>query len=149
MYLNYNTWAKDLENVNYSSIRQGTLSEREIYRILQDYFIGDFEIPVFNQWLKMALMAGEIDGLGPRDFDRCCYADFSGRTWAWVDPARDIAALREEIELGINSRSNVCRERGKDFAKIVAENESDIELLDAAGLLPVETDSTPAQTVAD
>jgi lambda family phage portal protein len=148
MYLNYNTWAKDLEGVNYSSIRQGTLSEREIYRILQDYFIGDFEIRVFNQWLKMALLAGEIEGLSPRDFDRCCYAEFSGRTWAWVDPAKDIAALKEEIALGLNSRSAACREKGKDFDKILAENESDTEKLDAAGLLPVEAAPVAAAPVA-
>lgn len=136
MYLNYNTWAKDLEGVNYSSIRQGTLSEREIYRILQDYFIGDFEIRVFNQWLKMALLAGEIDGLGPRDFDRCCYAEFSGRTWAWVDPAKDIAAIKEEIALNLTSASAACRERGRDFDKNLAENEADRDKLEAAGLLP-------------
>lgn len=137
MYVDYNTWAKDLEGVNFSSIRQGTLSQREIYRIIQDYFIGDFNIPVFNQWLKMTLIAGEIDGLTPADYDRCCYAEFAGRTWAWVDPLKDIKAYEEEVRLVLNSRSSICRERGKDFATVVSENESDIKLLDSAGLKPV------------
>jgi hypothetical protein len=125
------------------------LSQRDIYRIIQDYFIGDFEIRVFNQWLKMALLAGEIEGLSPRDFDRCCYADFCGRTWAWIDPARDIAALKEEIALNINSASSACRERGKDFAAIALENESDKKILDDAGLLPVVPDAASGTDQTD
>jgi lambda family phage portal protein len=143
MYTDYNVWAKDLEGVSYSSIRQGSLSQRDIYRIIQDYFIGDFEIRVFNQWLKMALLAGEIEGLSPRDFDRCCYAEFCGRTWAWIDPAKDIAALKEEIALNINSASSACREKGKDFAAIALENESDKKILDDAGLLPPDPVAAP------
>jgi lambda family phage portal protein len=134
IYVNYNTLAKDLEGVSYSSIRQGVLSERDIWRIIQAWFIDSFEVPVFNRWLKMALLSGKIDGLGIGDYERLCHAEFSGRTWSWVDPAKDIQAAREEIELGINSRQAICRDRGKDFAKIVVENEEDVAALEKAGL---------------
>jgi lambda family phage portal protein len=134
VYVNYNTWAQDLEGVSFSSIRQGVLSERDIYRMLHNWFIDSFEIPIFNRWLRMALTVGQIEGYSIRDYDRLAHAEFSGRTWAWVDPLRDIQASREEIALGLNSRQRIAREKGLDFDKLITENEDDVEKLDAAGL---------------
>lgn len=131
---NYNTVARDLEGVNYSSIRQGVLSERDLYKIEQDSFIEGVTSPVYLRWLKMALFMGKIEGLTLLDFPRCAPAEFSGRTWAWVDPLKDVQAYEAEVTLGINSRQQICRERGKDFAKIVAENEEDSDKLISAGL---------------
>lgn len=134
IYVNYNTLAKDLEGVSFSSIRQGVLSERDIWRIIQAWFIDEFEVPVFEKWLKMALTTGQIEGLDIRDFDRLCHAEFSGRTWAWVDPVKDIEAAEKEIALCINSRQQIARDRGKDFDKILEQNADDNEKLEAAGL---------------
>lgn len=134
IYVNYNTLAKDLEGVSFSSIRSGTLSERDIWRIIQAWFIDSFEVPTFNRWLRMALLTGQIEGYGIGDFDRLCHVEFSGRTWAWVDPVKDLEAARIELELGLNSRQSICRDRGKDFAKTIAENEADVAALEGAGL---------------
>jgi lambda family phage portal protein len=134
IYVNYNTLAKDLEGVSYSSIRQGVLSERDIWRMIQSWFIDEFEAPIFERALKMALMAGQIDGLSILDYDRLCHAEFNGRTWAWVDPLNDVETAAREIEIGINSRQRIARDRGNDFQKITAENEADVETLEKAGL---------------
>ena len=137
IYVNYPTLGKDLEGVSFSSIRSGTLSERDIWRVIQSWFIDEFEIPVFEKWLKMALTTGEIEGLGIQDYDRLCHAEFSGRTWDWVDPLRDINAAKEEIALGLNSRQNIAREKGRDFAKITEENKEDVANLESAGLTSI------------
>ena len=147
IYVNYNTLAKDLEGVSYSSIRQGVLSERDTWRIIQAWFIDELEVPTFSRWLKMALMAGEIEGLTIRDFDRLCHAEFSGRTWNWVDPLKDVEAAAAEVALGINSRQQIARDRSKDFAKITSENEDDQKLLESAGL-PTTTQPAPAPAQA-
>lgn len=144
IYVNYNTLAKDLEGVSYSSIRQGVLSERDTWRIIQSWFIDEFETPIFERWLKMALMTGEIEGLTIRDLDRLCHAEFSGRTWNWVDPLKDVDAAAAEVALGINSRQQIARDRGKDFTKIIGENEEDVKALESAGL-PTNTQPAPAQ----
>lgn len=134
LYLNYNSLAKDLEGVNFSSIRQGVLSERDIWRMIQSVFIDLQVAPIFDRWLRMALLTGKIEGLSPLDYDRLRFAEFSGRTWSWVDPMKDVQAAREEILLGINSRQSVARDRGKDFAKILGENEEDQSAMDSAGV---------------
>lgn len=131
---NYNTVARDLEGVSYSSIRQGVLSERDLYRIEQDAFIDGLTAPVYLRWLKMALLTGKIEGLTLLDYARCAPAEFSGRTWAWVDPLKDVKAYEAEVALGINSRQRICRERGQDFGKLTLENEEDVDRLEAAGL---------------
>jgi len=155
IYVNYNTLAKDLEGVSYSSIRQGVISERDIWRLIQSWFIDEFEIPTFERWLKMALTTGQIEGLSLRDLGRVCHAEFSGRTWNWVDPLKDIQAAREEIALNLNSRQGIARDKGKDFAKIIEQNKEDYEMLEAAGLntstekQPKNNQPEPPQTEED
>jgi lambda family phage portal protein len=146
IYVNYNTLAKDLENVSYSSIRSGVISERDIWRMIQSWFIDEFEVPIFERALKMALMSNQIEGLSVLDYERVSHAEFNGRTWAWVDPLKDVEAARAEIELGINSRQNISRERGKDFDKTTAENVADVAMLEAAGL-PTTTSPAPVAPV--
>lgn len=121
---NYNTLANDLEGVNFSSIRAATLSERESWTNLQSWIIDDFEAPIFQDWLRMAILSDQIP-YKMVDFDRLSQATFAGRRWAWVDPMKDIKAAAEEIELGINSRRRVAGDRGRDFAEVVAENAED------------------------
>jgi lambda family phage portal protein len=134
IYVNYNTWAQDLEGVSYSSIRQGVLSERDIYKILHSWFIDTFEIPLFERWLRMALLMGRIEGYTLLDFDRLSHVEFSGRTWTWVDPVGDIEAIEREIALSLNSRERAAKDRGLNIDKIIAENEQDNAKLQAAGL---------------
>lgn len=147
IYVNYNTWAQDLEGVSYSSIRQGVLSERDIYKILHSWFIDTFEVPLFERWLRMALLVGKIEGYTLLDYDRLSHVEFSGRTWTWVDPVKDIEASEREIALGINSRQRIARERGIDLEKVIKENEEDMAKLEAAGL-PTTTGNAPAAPVA-
>ena len=145
VHVNYNTWAQDLEGVSFSSIRQGVLAERDIYRMFHSWFIDEFETPLYERWLRMALTMGQIEGLDIRDYDRLKHAEFSGRTWAWVDPLKDIQASREEIALGLNSRQRIAREKGLDFDKLVTENEDDVAKLEAADL-PSSTEKSVSPT---
>lgn len=134
IYVNYNTWAQDLEGVSYSSIRQGVLSERDIYKILHSWFIDTFEVPLFERWLRMALLVGKIEGYTLLDYDRLSHVEFSGRTWTWVDPVGDIEAIEREIALCLNSRSRAAKDRGLSFDKVVEENSDDNAKLEAAEL---------------
>lgn len=146
--VNYNTLAKDLEGVSFSSIRQGTLSERDQYRVIQNWFIEGDTQPVFDRWLEMALTMRLIDGLNVEDYQRACHADFSGRSWDWVDPLKDIKAAKEEIMLGINSRQAVTREKGRSFTQKVEENKEDVEKLNEAGL-PASGEDAKQNAVAE
>jgi lambda family phage portal protein len=133
--VNYNIIAQDLEGVSFSSIRQGVLSERDSWRVLQNFFADSLICPIYERALLMALTSGQIEGLSERDYSRLVYKEISGRNWHWVDPVRDIEAKEREVALGINSRQNIAREAGRpDFSVIVRENEEDSAILESAGL---------------
>jgi capsid protein len=98
------------------------------------WFIECHEMPIRSRWLRMALLMNQIEGYSIADYQRLNHAEFSGRTWDWVDPLKDIKTAVAEVQLGITSRQEICRKKGKSFEKIVAQNEVDIALLESAGL---------------
>ena len=59
--VSYAALASDLESVNYSSIRQGALDERDHYRTLQQLMIDHFVMPVFEAWLAAAMTSGSVN----------------------------------------------------------------------------------------
>jgi capsid protein len=95
--------------------------------------------------IPIAILSGQLD-LPLADLAYLGECEFNGRRWPWVDPLRDINAAKAEVELGINSRQNIARERGKNFAAITAENKDDTEAMKKSGLLsepvvePVKTE---------
>lgn len=127
---NYNILANDLEGVNYSSIRQGVLSERELWSLIQVWWIDAVEAPIFRAWLEMAILSGELP-LNMSEFKRYCCPEFEGRRWDWVDPQKDIRASREAIQAGLSSTQREARKRGVDIGRIAEEQREDAAL--AAG----------------
>ena len=91
---NYASIANDYSSANYSSMRAAALSEREIWKMIQCFWIDSFERPLYRAWLKWSLTVGAIPGLSVLDFDKLSDADFSARRWAWVDPLKDIKSER-------------------------------------------------------
>jgi len=126
--VSYNSLANDLEGVNYSSLRDGRLSERDHYRMLQEDWKDSFVQPVFETWIATALLAGAL-ALPSRDFRRyASFANWGARGWQWVDPLKDIAASEKEIGLGVTSRTEICREAGKDYEQVVIQLAREQEL---------------------
>jgi len=124
---NYSVIAADYESANYSSMRAAALSEREMWKMIQSWWICSVEEPVFRGWLEMAMISGQVP-IAAEDFERVCCASFQGRRWQWVDPMKDVQAAREEISLGTNSLQSIARERGKDLRDIAEEMREDAEI---------------------
>lgn len=118
--VNYHMLAGDLENVNYSSIRAGTLDERDTWRTLQQFFIEHLCQPVYETWLEMALTSGAIN-LPLAKFDKFTQVSWQPRGWAWVDPQKDISAQIQAIQAGLKTASQVAAETGQDIEEIYAQ----------------------------
>ena len=116
----YNTLSSDLEGVNYSSLRQAALEERDYYRTIQEWFIEAFVERVYENWLRMALLTGAVP-LRYADFDRLHAPKFGPRGWDWVDPLKEVKADIEAVNAGLSSRQRVLDKRGMDFEDIVDE----------------------------
>lgn len=112
--VSYNALANDLEGVNYSSLRQGALDDRDAWRCLQHWFISDFLLPIYREWLVMAITTGALP-LPMRKIQDFMNPRWKPRGWQWVDPLKEVKANIEAIKFGLKSRSDVHAEQGRDI----------------------------------
>lgn len=124
--LSYNSFANDLEGVNFSSMRSGLLDERDNWAVLQSLFRESFLITVFENWLKWSIMVGELK-LDYLEYDRYNQPEFQGRIWPWVSPKEDVEAAILEVKHGLNSRTRINRRRGIDTLDIYTELEKETQ----------------------
>lgn len=135
----YNSLANDLEGVNYSSIRQGVLEERDAWMTLQGWLIDNFHGVIFNDWLRYSLLAGAITGptgmpLPFSKLDKFKNVRWQGRRWQWVDPSNDVEARRKAIEAGLTSRTRVAAEQGEDIDDVIEELRQEQDKAKKAGI---------------
>lgn len=132
--VSYNALTNDLENVNYSSIRSGMLIERDMWRTFQQLWIERFMQPVFERWLKTAMISGAIV-LDSRDPAKFTNARWLPRGWAWVDPLKDINASILAINNGLASRTDILAETGGDYEETLANLSDEKRMADEAGVV--------------
>lgn len=132
--VSYTSLSNDLKGVSYSSIRQGTIEERDHYKTLQSYIIEHFCEPVFRNWLGSALSFGDIP-IPISKYDK--FADnlhFRGRGFAWVDPQREINAHVTALSNGIVSMNDIAANYGRDVEELFSQIASDKEMAERYGL---------------
>lgn len=130
----YNNLASDLENVNFSSIRQGTLDEREHWKELQQWLIETLIEPVFFEWLKYSLLKGHIkkkngSSYQALELDRLSKVSWQARRWTWIDPSSEVAAAEKAKNNMLTSPGSVIREQGKDPQTVWAESARDLKTM--------------------
>lgn len=133
----YNSLASDLESVNYSSIRAGSIEERDNWRIRQGWFIEQFCQPVFEGWLDAALINGLLGGAKPlpySKFDKFNAPSWKVRGWEWVDPLKDMKANIEAVNSGMATRTQILAEQGLDIEQVFEELAAEKKLATENGL---------------
>lgn len=125
--VSYNALANDLEGVNYSSIRSGLLIERDHWQVLQQWWIDRFRQPVFEAWLRAALLTGGLR-LGSRDPANYTRVRWIPRGWDWVDPLKDVTAAEKSLQLRLTSRRRLAAKRGDDLEEIFEEIDDERKL---------------------
>lgn len=144
----YHVLSGDLTSVSFSSIRAGTLEEREGWMMLQTWFADALLTPVFEAWLAQALLKGSLGVLTPASRDRYLRGvHWQGRRWQWVDPLKDIEAASRAIALGVKTRRQVCAEQGLDFEDVVAQLAIEQARLASLGLQATPERNAPAARV--
>ena len=113
----YNSLSSDLEGVSYSSIRSGTIEERDQWKVKQNWMIQHFMMPIYEQWLSMQLLTNSI-GQDMTMFDALMEVRWQAKSWNWVDPLKDIKASIEAINAGIKTHSEVIAEQGGDIEDV-------------------------------
>lgn len=138
-----------MNGVNYSSARIAEMAERDVWRVLQDWFIEAFLRELGREWLWLAMLNGQIKDSKGRPLDASRIPEFQDalswvpRGWDWVDPKNETDASVTAIESGLDSRTANLRRRGRDVLKVAAELRREKELF-ADLLTPAKPAASPA-----
>ncbi|WP_290872033.1 phage portal protein [Aquabacterium sp.] len=126
----YNELSGDLEGVNFSSIRQGTLDSRENWKELQEWLVETLCQPVFEAWLEYSLLAGKITNakgkpVAVKAIDTHNDIAWQPRRWDWIDPRADVDAAVESKNNFLKSPGQIIRESGRDPQTVWMESARD------------------------
>ncbi len=113
--VSYHALTGDLTAVNFSSIRAGTLEDREHWMVVQDWLRTNLHEPVYLRWLESYAPLNDVNG------ERYQAHAWQGRRWPWVDPLKDIQAAVAAIDAGLKSPQRVAAEMGVDVEEILDE----------------------------
>lgn len=116
----YHSLANDLEGVSFSSIRSGTLEERDRWMGDQQWFIDVALERIYRAWLQMALLSGAItmpngSALPASKLDKFSRHEWQPRRWEWVDPKADTEANILKVRAGLMSPQDLSAAMGYDF----------------------------------
>lgn len=156
----YHALANDLTNVSFSSIRSGTLEERDQWMAIQAWFVESFLEPIYAEWIKFALAAGQVkldngSALSLTKLEKFSAHIWQPRRWQWVDPKNDMEANILAVQEGFKSRQQICAELGVEFEDVLAQLKAEKDMAAQIGVelgapKPVAPPDTadPADTAA-
>lgn len=140
--VSYFSLANDLEGVNYSSGRLGTLEDRELWKSLQNWLIEEFCEPIFERWLSGALLRGVITvndkPLAPSKIDKYRAVSWQPRRWSWTDPQKEMSAYQIGLQNNLISASQIIREQGRDPDEVFREIAKDREKFKELNIEPAQ-----------
>lgn len=143
--VSYESLSRDYSQSNYSSSRLALLDDRDVWRVLQQWFVTAFREPLHRIWLQQAVLARAVPAvpadeylLNPRKFDAVA---FKPRGWSWVDPTKEVEAFKEAVRAGFTTVTDVVAQTagGKDLEDVIAERRRELDAFQEAG---IEVDTT-------
>ena len=123
----------DMSAVNYSSARIAMLDERDFWQTQQQFFIENFCEPVYQEWLKSAMLAGQLN-LTAKDFEAVKYPKWFARGGSWVDPEKEVKADVLAIEKGLATVTEVLAEQGQDLEEFLKIRQKEQEMFAQYGV---------------
>jgi lambda family phage portal protein len=122
----YHSLANDLEGVNFSSIRSGTLEERDRWAADQQWFIDALLVPLYNAWLQQALLSSAVllpngSALPASRLAKFSAHQWQGRRWDWVDPRADMEAKAQAVRAGLIAPQTLAAQMGQDFEDVLQQ----------------------------
>lgn len=137
----YETLSRDFSQTNYSSSRLSILEDRDHWRLLQSWMIQQIHQRIYENWFEAAVLSGELPVQTFGDFwvnpRRYLTPRWQARTWAWVDPGKELDAIRTARELQLDTEENQIQDySGEQFDEVMAQIQKEQEKRKALGLLP-------------
>lgn len=148
--INYATIASNTEGVNLSNMRHIAQEDRDIYTTIQQGYVENVAIPMFELWLGDALALGQLGGLPFDGLARFNKPKFVPRAWRMVDPVKEMQAREAALRMKITSRTAICAEDGVDFEDLLDEiaQEEDLARVKKVDLTMAPAAAAPAKPQA-
>ena len=136
----YETLSKDYSQSNYSSSRLALIDDRSNWRTIQKWMIRNFHQVVFEKWLDLAVLSGELR-LKNYEVQPDIYKSvkWQPRGWSWVDPAKEVSSYKEAVRSGFMTQSEVIAQSGGDFDELMLRRAAEIETAKDLGIM-LDTD---------
>lgn len=138
--VSYESLTRDYSQSNYSSSRLALLDDRDLWRILQLWYIRSFREPLYGTWLQQAVFSRAVSTISVDQYasntEKYNAVHYKPRGWTWVDPAREIAAYQMAVQSGFTTVSDVISQtgNGRDIEDILDEREEELEMMKEKGL---------------
>ena len=105
--------------------------------------IESFHQRVFETWLDLAVLSGALNlPLYETDPDRYRQVRWMPRGWSWVDPQKEITALREAEMAGYVTKAQIIAESGGDIEEVFNQRRRELDMADEMNLT-FDTSSPP------
>ena len=149
--VSYESLSRDYSQSNYSSSRLALLDDRDVWRVLQQWFVTTFREPLHRIWMQQAMLARAIPSisvdeymLGPRKFDAVA---FKPRGWSWVDPTKEVQAFKEAVRAGFTTVTDVIAQTagGMDIEDVMSTRRRELDLMDE---MQIAVDTVPQDPAA-
>lgn len=123
--LSYEAIALDYSQSNFSSNRMGGVVNAERFREVRNVLIEDLFEPVFKQWLSVYLLTTTAGSVRTDDYPH----SWHHKSIPYMDPQKQIMALKGLSELGVISKTTLAKELGYDYESEVKvmERETSIQ----------------------
>jgi lambda family phage portal protein len=139
--VSYESLSRDYSQSNYSSSRLALLDDRDLWRVLQLWFIRNFRMPLHREWLQQAILARAISTIPIEkyalDLPKYSAVRFKPRGWTWIDPEGEISAAKDAIKAGFTTNTEVVALTGggRDIEDILDERRNELDLMREKGLM--------------
>jgi lambda family phage portal protein len=130
--VSYHSVASDLGEHDFSSLRAGSLLDRDTYRGIQSWMIESFCDRIYREWVNFEMLRGKLD-IPKSKQDQLYEVTWHPRGWSYVNPQQELQAIELMLNNTLDSKSNVVAERGRDYEEILAERKADRELEELYG----------------
>jgi lambda family phage portal protein len=147
--VSYESLSKDYSQSNYSSSRLALLDDRDLWRVLQSWFISSFREPIHREWMQQAVTAQAFKTFSVDEWaynrEKFEAVRFRPRGWGWVDPTKEVEAFKEAVRSGFMTMQDVVATSGADIEELFDQRKKETDLANEAGLV---FDTDPAQDKA-
>lgn len=128
--LSYEQTTRNFTRGNFSAQRQALLEDRREWEWFQQFVIGRFCQPVWRELIVEAVLNGMIEAPANffQDFEDIVEVDWQPDGWEWIDPAKEAAAAKIELDYRLTTRDRILNKKaGTSYREMLPTIEAELE----------------------